>query len=219
VYIYLDPRKGLEPFYVGKGIGNRAESHLLKSHNREMNFKISKMRKDGVKPVINKLLMESESNAFLYEIKLIKEFGRKDLKTGTLLNRTDGGDGVSGAIISEETRLRWSAERKANPNYRGHIRTVEHRHKISESLKGRHPSEETLLKLKNRPKRPGKIGLKASEETIQKCREANIGRQWWNFNGESRFNVESPGPEWKLGRTSFKRRTNAEITAQEIQCS
>ena len=39
---------------------------------------------------------------------LIQEYGRRDLKTGTLVNMTDGGDGRYGSIISESTKLKMS---------------------------------------------------------------------------------------------------------------
>ena len=66
-----------------------------------------------------------------------------------------------------------------------------------------------------RPSRKGKLhpmfGKHHSVETIQLCRESNLGRKWWNYNGESRFAFEPPGQEWKPGRASFVRRTKEEI--------
>ncbi len=50
----------------------------------------------------------------------IKKFGRVDLKTGTLVNLTDGGDGVLGCrnlgrVVSAETRAKQSASLKGRP--------------------------------------------------------------------------------------------------------
>ena len=213
-YVYKDPRNG-EPFYVGKGRGTRSEDHLSKSHNREMNFKIKKLLREGFQPLIEIHHQETEAMAFDFERELIKQYGRKDLGLGPLLNRTDGGDGVSGWKPDESTRLRWSEQRKANPNYRK-PKSEEHREKLSQSLGGRKPSSETILKMvAARPSRKGKLhpmfGKHHSVETIQLCRESNLGRKWWNYNGESRFAFEPPGQEWKPGRASFVRRTKEEI--------
>jgi len=64
VYVYLDPTKegswhiyGDEyvehkPLYVGKGTGNRGESHLTYTQNSELDGAISSLRKRGLTPII-----------------------------------------------------------------------------------------------------------------------------------------------------------------------
>jgi len=53
IYAYYDPTEntGL-PFYIGRGVGNRAFSHLKESHNSEVQKTLSKLNDLGAKPKI-----------------------------------------------------------------------------------------------------------------------------------------------------------------------
>jgi hypothetical protein len=83
-YVYQYLREDLTPYYIGKGKGRRAWSkHIFPIPNNKSRIRI----------IAHKL---NESEAHLLETKLIKFYGRKDLSTGILHNRTDGGEGVSG---------------------------------------------------------------------------------------------------------------------------
>lgn len=124
VYVYLDPRKAgtfeyggefkfdYEPFYVGKGQGKRKDSHIRNCNlKQERNLhklnKINKIMRLGFKPII--IVVKDnmlEEDAFQLEKDLIKLIGRNDKKLGTLVNLTDGGEGATGAILSEERKER-----------------------------------------------------------------------------------------------------------------
>lgn len=97
VYLHIKLDTG-EPFYVGKGSGTRAYS----KRNRSIWWKRI-LNKHGFDVI---LLEEdlTEDQAFDREIYWIKRIGRKDLKQGSLVNMTDGGEGKSGHIISDETK-------------------------------------------------------------------------------------------------------------------
>ena len=105
VYAYLR-KKDLTPYYIGKGKDKRA---------------YQPRRGIGVPKDRSKIIFYQESlteeDAFKFEIQYIKLFGRKDIGTGILLNKTDGGEGTGQIIVSAETRLKLSASKKGKkPN-------------------------------------------------------------------------------------------------------
>lgn len=118
VYLYRDPRprKKLQPIYVGKGTASRrrADHHWEKgTHNPILRGILSKIRLAGLSPVIEIVAwFDSEAAAFDLEMALVAKFGRRDLRSGTLANMTDGGDGGAGLIVSAETRAESAARLK-----------------------------------------------------------------------------------------------------------
>ena len=100
-YTYLWLRQDGTPYYVGKGKKRRG----LRSYAHNVNCPMDRER----------ILVQewpSEQDAFEAEKFLISFYGRKDLKTGVLLNRTDGGQGMSGYKHTEETKTLLSQLKK-----------------------------------------------------------------------------------------------------------
>lgn len=93
-YVYAYLRADHTPYYIGKGSGKRAWS----KGSKEIGLTV-----DSSKIVI---LVDNldETTAFEYERKLITLFGRKDIGTGILRNRSAGGEGNAGWRRTEEQR-------------------------------------------------------------------------------------------------------------------
>jgi hypothetical protein len=200
-YTYAYLREDRTPYYIGKGENDR----IYKKKKSEI-----KPPKDKSKVIFLKQNL-TEEEAFRHEIYMIAVFGRKDLGTGILRNRTNGGEGSSGAIHTPETKAKMSVAKKGenNPMY-NKTPSPETRAKMSDAQKGENSpnygkthSQETRVKMsaamkgENNPN----YGKTHSEETRRKQSEANKGKKWWNDGcGNCKMMIECPGNGWILGR-------------------
>ena len=149
VYIYLDSRKpgkfvygefefDYEPFYVGKGKGDRFRRHLFfyKKYKTHFYLKLKKIIEEGFQPIILKHFEElTEEESFLKERNLIEIIGR-EISGGPFVNQSDGGEGQSGFKHKLETRTKISESLKKNEKFQAYMKTEEYRSKLSNSLKG-----------------------------------------------------------------------------------
>jgi len=117
------------PYYVGKGTKNRAWRR-------------------GSPPFERVLVQEfpTEQDALEAEIFLISYYGRKDLKTGQLINHTDGGEGVSGW----ERSVEWRENQRQSMT--GRTKSPEVRKKISDGQLGNKRGEATRRLLSEKAK-------------------------------------------------------------------
>lgn len=115
-YVYLHRKATTgEVFYVGKGHGNRA----WVTTGRSKHWKNIES-KHGITVEIAESGLQ-EWYAFELESELISLYGRKDKKQGNLINLTDGGEGVSGRLLTGESRAKLSRTLKkkfSTPEYR-----------------------------------------------------------------------------------------------------
>jgi hypothetical protein len=149
-YVYEYLREDGTPYYIGKGTGFRA-------------FESKRLYKPAEKKRINIIKDHlSEKEAFDLEILLIAKYGRKDLGTGILRNKTNGGEGGS---KSRETREKLSAAAKGKiPWNKGLDKTDARVLKNSESRSKVRYSEETKLSFRKPKSEQGKRNMSAGQQ-------------------------------------------------------
>lgn len=151
-YVYLHKRAtDGRVFYVGKGCGCRA----FRTSKRNKHW-LSIVKKHGYSVEIVQSGMQ-EWWAFELECELISYYGLKNL-----CNKTDGGEGVSGLVWSYESRQKMSKSVSSDGNFW--------------FKKQQHPNTKkaALLALKNH--RFSNKGIKMSEATKEKIRNAIKGK-------------------------------------------
>jgi hypothetical protein len=149
-----------EPFYIG--IGDTEKRAYIKSNRNEYWKRISKKGYE-VEILFTNLTWDE---ACKKEKEFISLYGRSNNNTGILCNLTDGGDGSVG-------RKPWNFGKKTSQEQ---INKLVENHK---GMSGRKHSEETKSKIAEKAKsRVGsRIGMKASEETKLKMRNAQLGKK------------------------------------------
>jgi hypothetical protein len=222
-YTYAYLREDRTPYYIGKGKGDR----------------VYKKRKSEIKPPKDKsriiFLKQNltEAEAYRHEIYMIAVFGRKDLGTGILYNRTGGGEGSSGFTHSPETKAKMSTIRKGENHHlygkthseetkekmssakKGKVCSVEHRAKMSSARKGENNamygkthSPETKAKMSDT--RKGKTPSsesRAKQSAVKKGENNHMYGKMWITNGIVAFMILKTDtiPEgFKKGKTLEK---------------
>lgn len=118
-YVYLYLREDKTPYYVGKGRGRRAYKHRKGEVRTPPHHRVVFMKENL-----------TNEDAVALEALYIKFYGRKQFG-GLLHNRTDGGEGFYGVVMTDEHKQRISQA------LTGKVRTKRHSQNISKALKGK----------------------------------------------------------------------------------
>lgn len=191
-------------FYVGKGKQDRG--YTRNGRNPHWHHVVNKADGFSVRMVAENV---DEELAFLLEVERIDQLRRLGVK---LCNMTDGGEGMSGYVPSDETR------RKLSEALKGHGVSEETRQKLSEASKGYVPTEAARRKMSEAGK-----GRVVSEETRRKISNTWTGRKRGPMSEEQKLRlseahkgrVVSEETKRKIG-VAHKGKTLSEATRQKL---
>ena len=171
-YTYAYIRKNGTPYYIGKGKEDRAW----------INHKIHGI----ITPKNNNRIVILESNlteigALALERRMIKWWGRKDLGTGVLYNKTEGGEGTSGYSHTELSKITMREYKINKPLCKTHRSNISKSLIGNKNLLGHKHSEISKIKMSENKK-----GKKQSIQTIQKISDSLKGKSYINLHGEEK---------------------------------
>lgn len=165
--VYAHIRKDTDQiFYIGIG-KNKERAHSQTNRNKHWKRIVNKV---GYEVVILKEGVTWEEACNL-EKSLIKEYGRRDLGVGTLVNMTDGGEGIENPSEEVRKKLRYK-------------KSDAHKQLLREYQKGVKQSKETIKKRLSHK-------FHQTEEYRQKQREAHLGK---THTEETKKKLRKPKP-------------------------
>lgn len=157
-YVYAYLRQDGSPYYIGKGKNKRA----WQKGKGEINPPTDKTKII----ILEKGL--SEIGSLAIERRLIKWYGRVDLGTGMLRNKTDGGDGSTGVKQSAiHVQKRVNASRGKAMGMSGKSHTEESKEKLRLAMLGKNTGPQTIEHRKANSL--SKKGMKYNSQYILKC--------------------------------------------------
>ncbi len=200
IYFLIDPRTG-EVRYVGKTTKNLTH-RLMNGHMQDLSRThktnwIRSLKKDNFLPEIKLVkICENEDRCNYAERFYIRLLGRADRGCGILVNATDGGEGVVGRILTEETK------RKISKSNKGKLLGRKHPEEVIEKMKNArlNLSEKKKREISKKISEATK-GRIVSDETKERLREINLGK---THNQEIKDKISKNGIGFKHTNSSSK---------------
>lgn len=182
-YTYIWKDANGVPFYVGKGRGKRAW-HVYK---RSFEFKAAYSQGGCTVEIVDEFIMESQAHA--HEMQLIEQYGRREFG-GLLVNKTDGGEGLTGMVHTAEAKAKISAANLGVKNARfGKALSAETKASIAAANIGKLQSVETkdknrqsqLLRFKDPAERArlSEAHLKRWEDPSEREKQSRASKKGW----------------------------------------
>lgn len=213
VYVLTDPCKPgrykygrwtfkHEPFYVGKGFGDRAKASAsgTKQCNQHKLNRIKKIQTTaGSDPIlVIKKQGLTEAEAFDLERRMVLKIGRRDLKTGPLTNWTDGGDGSVGK--KKKPGSGWIHNKSPEE-------VAAYKKKLSDAVRASHAKATPEQKEQRRQAMiEGLASMStAAKKRREKARAAAFDKYWASLTAEQRAEV------FKTRAATYKRKPQEEL--------
>lgn len=192
-YVYRHIKKtNNEIFYIGigsDGLGTYTRAYTKYGRSRNTHWQ-NVVNKHGYYIEITHDNIIWEEACFI-EKYLILFYGRRDLGTGTLVNKTEGGEGVVGTVVTDEKRKKLSdgkkgekhpmfgknlsteTKKRISDGNKGKILSFEHKKRISEYMKGKSAYNKgipmTKMQYENMLKRAENFKVQVIKYSIEGC--------------------------------------------------